>query len=473
MKFKVLGFIILGIIMLQAGSNFQHIEREIRQGNFERAEKKIVKMLESHRLSKEDRLYLNDTKLILNRIRLDFNKNEDDMIQYLRNYYPELNNSMLREWEQSNALEMKIIDGRKKYFSQAHHNLFRIDSLAKAHKLDIDGRKIDGLDEFLKPYLPKTIKKIDKSSDNFGPLTKMKLHYTVSLDADVVPAGEVVSAWLPWPREDNARQVSVVLLKSSESDYIISPESYAHHSIFMQKKAEKGKKTEFNLSFIIETRAQWFDLKRKNIKPYDKSSAIYKKFTAEGPHIQFSDKIKELSKEIVGNEKNPLLISRKLFSYISENYPWASAREYSTIENIPEYCMEHQKGDCGQVTLLFMALARYNGIPAKWQSGWMLHPGEVNLHDWSEIFFEGIGWVPVDQSYGLRDSEDPDVKYFYSNGIDAYRLIVNDGYSQPFFPAKIYLRSETVDFQRGELEWRGGNLYFNSWDWDMDVEYLK
>ena len=40
-----------------------------------------------------------------------------------------------------------------------------------------------------------------------------------------------------------------------------------------------------------------------------------------------------------------------------------------------------------------------------------------------------------------------------------------------FYPAKIYPRSETVDFQRGEVEWRGGNLYFNQWRWGFTIDY--
>jgi hypothetical protein len=29
-----------------------------------------------------------------------------------------------------------------------------------------------------------------------------------------------------------------------------------------------------------------------------------------------------------------------------------------------------------------------------------------------------------------------------------------------------------VDFQRGEVEWRGDNLYFNQWSWDFNVEEI-
>jgi transglutaminase-like putative cysteine protease len=150
---------------------------------------------------------------------------------------------------------------------------------------------------------------------------------------------------------------------------------------------------------------------------------------------------------------------------------WAGAREYSTIENISNYCVEKGYGDCGIKSLLFITLCRYNGIPAKWQSGWMLHPGSINLHDWTEIYLEGYGWVPVDPDYGLQNLENIEEKYFFFGGTDAHHLIINDDYSSPLFPAKIFPRSETVDFQRGELEWRGGNLYFDKWDYNMKVEY--
>jgi transglutaminase-like putative cysteine protease len=181
--------------------------------------------------------------------------------------------------------------------------------------------------------------------------------------------------------------------------------------------------------------------------------------------------MKNLSNRIVAGETNPLLKVQKIFSWISDTIPWASALEYGTIPNIPQYVLKYGHGDCGMKTLLFMTLVRLQGIPAKWQSGWMLHPGEINLHDWCEVYFEGVGWVPVDQSFGLQISDDEKVRKFYSSGIDSYRLIVNDDYNQELTPKKRYPRSEPIDFQRGELEWEGGNLYFNQWSWDMKVEY--
>ena len=58
-------------------------------------------------------------------------------------------------------------------------------------------------------------------------------------------------------------------------------------------------------------------------------------------------------------------------------------------------------------------------------------------------------------------------------GIDSWRMVVNTDYGMPLVPAKRYPRSETVDFQRGEVEWEGGNLYFTQWNYDMEIEYLN
>jgi hypothetical protein len=75
-------------------------------------------------------------------------------------------------------------------------------------------------------------------------------------------------------------------------------------------------------------------------------------------------------------------------------------------------------------------------------------------------------------SFGLQKSEDPAIKWFFLGGMDAYRWIINSDYSQNLYPAKICPRSETIDFQRGEVEWEGGNLYFDQWDWRFRVERI-
>ena len=390
----------------------------------------------------------------LRRISLDFNKTEEQTYKQLQQYYPAITEQEMEEWEKSNTLEHRIIDGEKRYFHSAARNLFIT-----------QGRQSNSLDIFLQSHIP-TIVAAAKSGTPQKPIN-FKIKYTLTVDADAVPSGEVVKAWMPFVRKD-PKNSNIKLISTSEPEYTIADEKYAHKSIYMEKVAEAGKPTIFEYIFSYDSRSEWFDFKAEDVKPYDTESELYKKFTAEREnHVIFSDRIKTLTDSIVGSETNPYLKSKAIFHWIYNNFPWASAREYSTIRNIPEYVLDIKHGDCGQVSLLFITMARCAGIPAKWQSGWMLHPGEVNLHDWAEVYYEGIGWVPVDQSFGLTKSDDEDVVNFFTKGLDAYRLIVNDDFSQEFYPAKTHYRSETVDFQRGEVEWEGGNVYFNQWDYNL------
>jgi transglutaminase-like putative cysteine protease len=123
--------------------------------------------------------------------------------------------------------------------------------------------------------------------------------------------------------------------------------------------------------------------------------------------------------------------------------------------------------------MLLMTLFRMNGIPARWQSGWEFSPESFDtMHDWMMAYFEPYGWVPVDVTHGkLQGAPDEKSAYFYLGGMDSYRVIFNDDYSREFNPEKKHFRSETVDSQRGEVEWRGGNIYFDKWSYDMEWEF--
>jgi len=470
MKTIILTIMLTTILISQ--TRFNDINQLVNSGDFIKATELIDQKLQTENLTYDEKFEMQFEKERLDRIRKDFNKTDDDILKFVYKYYPNANVKDLEKWENDGSLEFKVIDGKKWYFSRAASNLFRINKEAKAQKEKIDGYQKDGLDVFLESYIPKVLDESANAQESLVKPVTFKLDYKVTVDADAIPDGEIIKCWLPFPREGHLRQTEIKLLSTNAEEYGIADNKNPQRTIYMQKTAQKDQPTIFNIQFEVKNYNEINFIEPALIKPYDKNSELYKTFTAERPpHIVFTDKIKNLSKEIVGNEKNPYLITKKIFTWISENIPWAGAREYSTIENISDYCITNKHGDCGIKTLLFMTLCRYNGIPVKWQSGWMLNPGEVNLHDWSEVYFEGYGWVPADQSFGIIDSQNEDVRYYFLGSTDPYHLIINDDYSTTLFPSKIFPRSETIDFQRGELEWRGGNIYFDKWDYHMDVEY--
>lgn len=175
-------------------------------------------------------------------------------------------------------------------------------------------------------------------------------------------------------------------------------------------------------------------------------------------------------RQVVGDETNPLIKARLIFDDVARNIRYCAEEEYSTISGFTEKALRTGRGDCGVQSMLFITMCRAAGIPARWQSGFETQPQNWNLHDWAEFYVEPWGWLPADVSYGYRKSEDFRVRDFYFGHQDAYRLIVNMDYGFPLHPAKQSLRSEPADFQRGEVELDGRNLYFDEWDWNLELD---
>ena len=408
---------------------------------------------------------------IAERIALDFPFTESEIDQQLKGKIGAFNAEEKADWEKKNWLEWKLIGGEKRYFSRAVSNLQLIRSF---HNQRAQRDSLEAADPemiFRKKHTLAIINASEKKPDPVNPVS-MTINYTLTVNPDAVPAGEIIRCWLPYPKENHPRQRNVKLLSASGENFMVAPDTAIHRTVYIEAKAEKGLPVVFRVSFSYESSGQYFDPGSMAKKPYDKGSSLYRRYTSEElPHICFTEKVRNLADSIAGTEENPFETVRKIYLWFTGNIPWAGAQEYSIMQNIPEYVIQNRRGDCGMQTFLFMSMLRYRGIPVRWQSGWKVPPDAKNLHDWCEVYFEGTGWVPADISYGFQFSNNQKTREFYISGIDSYRLIVNDGVAGKLYPEKKFIRSEPYDFQRGEVEWNGGNIYFDKWDYDLEIIY--
>jgi hypothetical protein len=414
-------------------------------------------------LHSDDWMKVDSFQQIAQRLMLEFSVDELAFKQQLEQRVRRCSENELADWERRGLVEWRLINGEKRYFKRAASNL-------KLLLLEQEGL-IDGpLEQFCLSHTSNVIGEVRQGAVNTVLPEEFTINYTMTLRADAVPGGSLVKCWMPFPKNLHKRQVDVQLISASESNCVLADDSCLHQSIYMEKCAVAGRETVFVVEYAFRSYAEYYDLRKEKILPYDKHSEVYKSYIAEqAPHVVFSDRIKMLADSICGDETHPYEMVKRIYYWIDNNIPWAGAQEYSVMANIPHYVLDNRRGDCGMQTMLFMALARSRGIPVKWQSGWMLHPEEENLHDWCEVYYQGVGWVPLDVSFNLQSSSDKSIKEFYITGIDAYRLVINDGVGGSFFPPKKFLRSEPWDFQRGEMEWEAGNIYFDQWDYQLQL----
>jgi transglutaminase-like putative cysteine protease len=444
---------------------------QIDRGEFSDAEREVRFLLadRSDRLTPIRRMYWEFEIERMHRIRQDFTKSEDDVLAYIRKYYPDADGVDLRRWEDSRALEVMVIDGERRYFHSAARNLFRVDPGARAvwrekHAGEPGETGLAseaGLDEHLRHIL----REVQATGRPHARPVRLHVRQSIEVPPGTVPPREVIRCWIPFPREIPQRQDNIRIVATRPARYVLADTSQQQRTIYFESVSSATDTVRFWVEYEYTVSGTYVPVQPENVRPPDVTPALEPYLREQPPHIVFTPELRQISDRVVGKETNPLLIARRLFAWVDTSVTWATAREYSTVRNLSMYPVLHRHGDCGMQTMLFITLCRLNGIPARWQSGWEFRPPDDSMHDWGMIYFEPYGWVPMDVTYGMRNTDDESLRWFYVSGMDSYRLIFNDDYGTEFYPAKIHTRSETVDSQRGEVEWRGGNLYFNEWDW--------
>ena len=402
----------------------------------------------------------------MRRIEMEFTLPPEGLLPSIQRYIPDATQEDVSRWDSQGLLEYKIINGERRYFRKAAYNLLHISDEAVARAKDRK-RFTDKA-----PLYQLHTHHQDVLSAATPPRQRIEVSYSLTVDSDAVPEGETLRAWLPFPKPIDGRQENIALLSAAPAEYTLAPEAQPQRTVYMEKTAEIGKPTEFRVTYAFDSVSSHTAIDSDKVTPVSPNKELVPYLSERAPHVLFTPKLRALSEQIVGDERNPYRIAQKLFAHVDQ-IPWAGAREYSTIRNISEYAAEAGHADCGQQTLLLMTLMRMNGIPARWQSGWEFSPEDFDtMHDWGEFYLAPYGWMPMDVPHGLLDSDRDAERWFYLGGLDSFRLIFNSDYSRDFSPAKQHFRSETVDSQRGEVEWRGGNLYFDQWDYNMEWKRL-
>jgi transglutaminase-like putative cysteine protease len=471
------------VLMLLAASGFSTAATDgaqrtgtvielVDKGNFEAAEARIAEALLVKGLPAEERRTLEFERERMRRIRVDFTLDRAAVEAAVRKQIPDLTEAEFADWDAAGLFERMDIDGRRLYFSRSPSNLFRLSDEAVARRDPKLAPPRDGPMESLNAHHREVREQaLARHRSSVAP-RRVHVTQTLTVEADAVPAGETVRAWIPYPRARPGQQEDIRLLDSLPATHVIAPESTLQRTVYLEKPAKSGQPTEFSIDYEVTIHGQYFDIDPGKVVPAAITPELAPFVAERAPHVVFTDAMRLFSAKAVGDEKNPYRIAQKLFAAV-DAIPWAGAREYSTIRNISDYALHAGHADCGQQTLLLITLLRMNGIPARWQSGMVFSDGDYsNLHDWGWVYLAPYGWVPMDVTTGRFASDEPGMEWFYLGGFDAYRIAFNDDYGRELVPAKRHFRSDTVDLQRGEAEWSGGNLYFDQWDYDFKARIL-
>jgi hypothetical protein len=126
------------------------------------------------------------------------------------------------------------------------------------------------------------------------------------------------------------------------------------------------------------------------------------------------------AREIVGDEKDTLKIVEKLVAWVSDNMrPAFSARLTNALE-----VLDSLEGDCTEHSILFVALARASGVPAREAAGLIYsdqpEPG-FYFHQWAKVW---VGeWIDVDPTFDQVFADATHIKLSEGDLLEQIKLL--------------------------------------------------
>jgi len=454
---NVLGFMVLRLP--------EKVQRLIDEGRFKEAERELMSL--ASRVVGDYRRRLLFEVNRLERWRYEYAYGIDEAYEKLKEKMPDLSREEFVKWSEKGCIDYRVIEGEKRFLRRFVPNFFWLCPEARNRRVE----KKDEERERAKAKLKERVERIIEAARD-KPGHVLPLYYRVRMEIEVkpgvVPVGEVLRVWVPIPRVDKINP-SVNILASDPKPVKIAEEDHPQRTIYFELEiTEKGARCWVEYEFT--SMGFYVEVDPKNVGEIDKDDPVYIAYTAERPpHIVFTPYLKDLARRIVGDEENPYLKAKKIWDWITNNVRYTYAHDYALYDNISEYVAKNRRGDCGMQALLFITLCRIVGVPARWQSSWYMNPVRHGMHDWAQFYVEPYGWLYADPSFGnMRHGEEWRNK-FYFGGIDGYRMAANIEVSAQFDPPKTHFRSDPVDSQRGEIEWRGGNLYYDKWEYKYSI----
>lgn len=276
----------------------------------------------------------------------------------------------------------------------------------------------------------------------------------ITIRASIQPTGDVegkrYEAWLPIPAA--CPQQSEIEILEATPGGVCAPENAPQRTIWW---AESGTR-EYFVTYRYLFRAVYTD--PLTILP----DAVQPRFDTgeEAPHLIFTPYLRELTARVTGGCHGPVEKAKAIYDYVTGYVDYRFQPGYLQLGSIADLCARELRGDCGVMAMLFIAMCRIAGIPARWQSGLAARPGSTGIHDWAMFYIAPHGWLWADCSFGSaarRNGEEERRRHYFGN-LDPWRMVANSAYFVPLAPEDPQWRADPFDNQRGEMVVDGRGL---------------
>jgi transglutaminase-like putative cysteine protease len=261
--------------------------------------------------------------------------------------------------------------------------------------------------------------------------------------------GKHLRVWFPLPNDDPAQSISELRI-DSPVPHRITRDELGNRLVYVEVDGPP-RPLALAASFRVARREVRARTDPAATRPYRKEDLADKQRWLEAnEHVIINDRVRQLSREIVGDQGNPVRSARAIYDWMLDHVDyWVKEPGLKSASKVGStaWCLDTDTGNCTDFHSLYASLARAAGIPTRLIYGSLFKPEldgkpvDASYHCWIEFWVPSLGWIPLDVAVA-------DIFHGPIEIDDRNRELVSrttaDGYSGPE-PAK-------VDYYFGNLE---------------------
>ncbi|CAA0088378.1 putative protein [Halioglobus japonicus] len=248
--------------------------------------------------------------------------------------------------------------------------------------------------------------------------------FTYEIQEADFPAGEAVDVYIPMPAEYAGQKILVQALQSSVPGESGVEQANGNTYYHLHRSADSTVPLSATLSWTVArdaVGATGDTLSDKQLAPY----------LAPDTLVPVGHKVLEpILAEIheMREDESPAATARAIYDWVVDNVEYKKVGTGWGNGDTFWACNERY-GNCTDFHSLFIALARSEGIPARFEMGFPVpqerSEGEIGgYHCWVQFYLPERGWVPIDASEAAKHPELRDALY---GGYPADRIHFSTG----------------------------------------------
>jgi transglutaminase-like putative cysteine protease len=230
-------------------------------------------------------------------------------------------------------------------------------------------------------------------------------------------AGEKIRVWIPAAQSDAYQEVKIVsakgdlpLKKTNESKY--------GNQIYYAEASPAQPELHFDIEYdVIRHERIALGPSAPHIVSVSLSSAERQEDLQPDVLVPVTGLPADLAVKVTQGKAQPLDKAHAIYNYVFTTLRYDKTGTGWGHGDVL-YACDARKGNCTDFHSLFIAMARSQGIPARFEIGFPLPPDQhsaeiAGYHCWSDFYIDGKGWIPVDISEAWKHPEKHD--YFFGS----------------------------------------------------------